>query len=360
MGQISTKIALTFDDGPDPLYTPQVLEILHREQVLATFFIVGLNGDLNSQLLQRIVDEGHEIGNHTFTHPNVAMISPQLLSLELNATERLFESRLGRRSVLFRPPYAEDVEPETPEQVKPLLLTGDLGYYTIGMQIDPNDWQNPGVDQIVQATIEGAVRGEGNVVLLHDSGGDRAQTVEALPQIIAGLRARGFQLVLVSDLLGLSRDAVMPPIPPDARLSARLTDVGFLCLNWMSATIHYLFLIGIVLGVLRFLFIGALAVSERWQSRRAVYSDAFVPSVSVIIPAYNEEKVICQTIRSLLDSDYANGDIVIVDDGSSDDTAQRVREILALTHACISSPRRMVASPRRSTMAWPRPRPTSS
>ena len=169
-----------------------MLEILHREQVPATFFIVGLNGDLNAQLLQRIVDEGHEIGNHTFTHPNVAMISPQLLSLELNATERLFESRLGRRSVLFRPPYAEDVEPETPEQVQPLLVTGDLGYYTIGMQIDPNDWQNPGVDQIVQATIEGAVRGEGNVVLLHDSGGDRAQTVEALPQIIAGLRARVF------------------------------------------------------------------------------------------------------------------------------------------------------------------------
>jgi len=118
----------------------------------------------------------------------------------------------------------------------------------------------------------------------------------------------------------------MPPIPPEARLSARLTDVGFLSLNWGSAMIHSLFLIGIALGVLRFLFIGTLAVSERWQSRRAVYSDAFVPSVSVIIPAYNEEKVIYQTIRSLLDSDYANCAIVVVDDGSSDDTAQRVSE----------------------------------
>src|SRR4029453_6122086 len=154
----------------------------------------------------------------------------------------------------------------------------------------------------------------------------RGTPVGALPQIIAGLRARGFQLVRVSELLGLSRDAVMPPIPPDARFSARLTDVGFLFLNWGSATIHALFFIGIVLGVLRFLFIGTLAVSERWQSRRAVYSDAFVPSVSVIIPAYNEEKVICQTIRSLLDSDYAKCDIVIVDDGSSDDTARRVSE----------------------------------
>ena len=320
------KIALTFDDGPDELYTPQILDVLHREHVTATFFIVGLNGNLNAPLLQRIVDEGHEIGNHTFTHPNVAMISPQLLSLELNATERLFESRLGRRSVLFRPPYAEDVEPETPDQVKPLLVTGDLGYYTIGMQIDPNDWRNPGVDQIVRATIDGAVRGAGHVVLLHDSGGDRSQTVAALPQIIAGLRAQGFQLVPISELLGLSRDAVMPIIPPDARLGARLTELGFQGLNWGSAAIHYLFLIGIVLGVLRFLCVGTLAMCERWQSRHAVYVDNFAPSVSVIIPAYNEEKVIYQTIHSLLDSDYANFTIVVVDDGSSDNTAQRVRE----------------------------------
>ena len=320
------KIALTFDDGPDERYTPQILDILHHEHVTATFFIVGLNGDLNAPLLQRIIDEGHEIGNHTFTHPNVAVISPQLLSLELNATERLFESRLGRRAVLFRPPYAEDVEPETPDQVQPLLVTGDLGYYTIGMQIDPSDWRNPGVDQIVQATINGAVRGAGNIVLLHDSGGDRSQTVEALPHIIAGLRARGFQLVPVSELLGLSRDAVMPPIPPEARLSARITEVGFRLIHWGSATIHALFFTGIVLGVLRFLFVGTLAVRERWRSRCAVDADEFVPSVSVIIPAYNEERVICQTIHSLLDSDYSHLDIVVVDDGSSDDTARRVRE----------------------------------
>jgi cellulose synthase/poly-beta-1,6-N-acetylglucosamine synthase-like glycosyltransferase len=133
-------------------------------------------------------------------------------------------------------------------------------------------------------------------------------------------------LVRVSDLLGLSRDAVMPPIPSEDRLGARLTDVGFLFLNGVSATIHDLFLIGNALGGLRFLCIGALAVSERWQSRRAVYSEAFAPSVSVIIPAYNEAKVICHTIRSLLESDYPNGDIVVVDDGARDDTAQRGRE----------------------------------
>ncbi len=324
-GKEKKHIALTFDDGPDEQFTAKILDILRQYQVLATFFIVGINGDLYPTLLHRIVDEGHEIGNHTFTHPNVATVSQQQLRLEVNATERLLESRLGLRALLFRPPYAEDIEPETPEQVQPLLFTSERGYVTIGMQIDPNDWQNPGVEQIVQRTLDSAMNGEGNIVLLHDSGGDRSQTVAALPRIIEGLRTRGFTLVPVSTLLGLSREAVMPAIPRDERLSARLTDLGFLFINWASETIHFLFLVGIVLGTLRLLFIGTLAIGERWRTRHARYAPEFQPTVSVIVPAYNEERVVCQTIRSLLSSDYPHFDIIVVDDGSLDATVQRVR-----------------------------------
>ena len=127
------KIALTFDDGPDRRYTPRILEILRHYQARATFFVIGMNGIFNPDLLQQIIAEGHEIGSHTFTHPNIALISQQQLELELNSTQRLLESIVGRCSVLFRPPYAVDVEPETPEEVAPLQLTGRLGYYTIGM-----------------------------------------------------------------------------------------------------------------------------------------------------------------------------------------------------------------------------------
>ena len=323
------QIALTFDDGPDARYTPTILDILRQYQVPATFFVVGLNGELYPEVLRRIVEEGHEIGNHTFTHPNVASISPQQFRLEINATERLLESRLGLRSVLFRPPYAEDVEPENPEQVKPLLFTSEHGYYTIGMQIDPDDWQNPGVEQIVQRTIDGAVNGEGHVVLLHDSGGDRSQTVAALPRIIEGLRAQGFALVSISTLLDLPRDAVMPSLPADQRLSARVTDIGFHLISWASNTLSLLFFVGIILGVLRLLFIGFLAVAERWKHRQRKYGTDFSPTVSVIIPAYNEEKVITQTIQSLLASLYSSFDIVVVDDGSTDKTLQRVQQEFA-------------------------------
>ena len=324
-GKDKKRIALTFDDGPDERFTPKLLDILHQYQVSATFFIIGLNGDLYPALLQRIVDNGHEIGNHTFTHPNVATASQQQLRLEVNATERLFESRLGLRSLLFRPPYAEDIEPETPEQVQPLLFTSERGYVTIGMQIDPSDWRNPGAEQIVQRTIEGAVNGDGNIVLLHDSGGDRSQTVTALPRIIEGLRTRGFTLVPVSTLLNLPREAVMPAIPREERFGARMTDLGFLLINWASEAVHFLFLVGIVLGTLRLVFIGMLAMGERWKTRCAIYAPEFQPTVSVIVPAYNEEKVICQTIRSLLGSDYSHFDIIVVDDGSHDTTVQRVR-----------------------------------
>jgi len=135
------KIALSFDDGPDARNTPKILDILKEYHVPATFFVIGLEADLNSNLLTRMLNEGHEIGNHTFTHPNTSIISQQQFGLELNATERLFESRLGRRSLLFRPPYAEDVEPDAPDQVGPLEYTSKLGYHTIGMEIDPGDWK---------------------------------------------------------------------------------------------------------------------------------------------------------------------------------------------------------------------------
>lgn len=134
----------------------QVLDVLKRYKAKATFFIIGLNANNNSDLLHRLVNEGHEIGNHTFTHPNIAITPYKQLKLELNATERLLEGQLGVKTLLFRPPYAEDVEPETPDQVAPLTYTGRLGYYTIGMQIDPNDWRAPGVDKIVNSIIEQA------------------------------------------------------------------------------------------------------------------------------------------------------------------------------------------------------------
>ena len=111
--QRSDQVALTFDDGPDSEWTPKILDILKEHQVLATFFIVGSSAESHPDLIQRILEEGHELGNHTFTHPNLSDISDHQIRLELNATRRLLEGLTGRSLLFFRPPYNADSNPET-------------------------------------------------------------------------------------------------------------------------------------------------------------------------------------------------------------------------------------------------------
>ncbi|MEN3333035.1 MAG: peptidoglycan-N-acetylglucosamine deacetylase [Blastocatellia bacterium] len=328
-GYAPRKLALTFDDGPDPEWTPRILDALKQANAPATFFVIGLNTEQYPGLIRREVAEGHELGNHTFTHPNIANISNAQFGFELSATRVLMESIVGRRTYLFRPPYAEDAEPVTPDQVRPLEAVSDRGYLTVGMKIDSKDWQRPGVDRIVDAIIQGATdpKEPGNIILLHDSGGDRSETIEALPVLISEMRKRGFEFVLVSDLLGKSRDEVMPLIDTRSQWRAMADRAAFDVINYGIRLIRWLFHIGIILGIARLLFIGTLAVIEHQRERHAVYDPGYSPTVAVIVPAYNEEKVVVQTITSLLASDHPpNFEIVVVDDGSKDETCNRVKE----------------------------------
>jgi peptidoglycan-N-acetylglucosamine deacetylase len=327
-------IALTFDDGPDPEWTPAILDILKQENVPATFFIIGKNGQAHPDLVRRIVNEGHEIGNHTFTHPNLGEVPGALTDLELNATQRLIESLTGRSTVLFRPPYFGDAEADTPDEVEPAIRAKNLGYLMVGLRIDPGDWRLPvRADDIVKLAVQRAMdtnpETRGQVVLLHDSGGDRSATVQALPILIHELRARGFKFVGVSDLAGLSRDQVMPLLTNRQKVYTHADAVAFMVLSTGGWLLQWLFIIGILLGLLRLLFIGALAFAQWLRSRRREHSalvQSYTPSVSVIVPAFNEEKVIAGTIDSLLASDYEKYEIVVVDDGSTDGTSDVVRK----------------------------------
>lgn len=327
-------LALTFDDGPDPKWTPRILDILKQENVPATFFVMGKNGQAYPDLLRREVNEGHEVGNHTFTHPNLGEIPGRVTDLELNATQRLIESITGRSTVLFRPPYFGDAEADTPEEVEPAIRAKNLGYIMVGLRIDPDDWK-PGVtpDQIVQKTIERAEdknpETRGQVILMHDSGGDREATIAALPRVIHELRARGYTFVPVSSLGGWSRDQVMPVLSGSESIYTRTDTIAFLVMSTAGWLLQWAFIIGIVLGMARLIVIGALAFAQWARSRRRQrehMGEQYEPFVSVIVPAYNEEFVIEATIRSLLNSDYDNFEILVVDDGSQDRTSEVVRE----------------------------------
>ncbi len=331
-GFVPKTLALTFDDGPDPQFTPRVLDVLKAAGIKATFFIIGGNGEKHPDLLRRIFAEGHDIGNHTYTHPNIADVSTTQLNLEVSATQRLLESVLGRQTHLFRSPYGEDSEPETQDQVRPLEVLGGQGYVFVGMSIDPNDWRQPGVDAIVDAVTRQAESGAGNVVLLHDSGGERSQTVQALPRIIESLRAKGYRFVTVSELLGKSRDETMPQVTGENPLVSLGNRVGFFLLYAWSAGLQYLFVLGTVLGLGRLCILLVLALWAKARVGRPARAGeaAGAPSVAVIVPAYNEEKVVCQTVRSLLASQHPDRfEIIVVDDGSTDNTFTVLQEAFA-------------------------------
>ena len=410
------QVAITFDDGPDPTWTPRILRILKDKKAPAAFFIVGSQAQQFPDLLVKILDQGHELGNHTYTHQNLATASDEQISLELNATTRLIESITGHSSSLFRPPYNSDANPSTPGELRALKIASDRGYLTVGESIDTSDWECPGVEMILNKVKEERSQG-GSVILMHDAGGNRSQTVAALPLIIDYLRARGDEIVPLGQFIGLSRDVLMPPLRHgDVTVAMHYIYGSFATLRFIEITAWTLLIITTVLSLLFILFFISCALRHRYlEKRRLKSSSSFqsqdsisvasrepqgiefhealmdvtrifhtdrdeetakadgvrrvmksddgcmstycprktsnstqhpstfpvsavdeyeisgltspFPPLSVIIAAYNEERVIDSTIEHLLASQYEGPlELIIVDDGSHDSTANKVME----------------------------------
>lgn len=184
-------IALTFDDGPLPRYTEQVLDVLERYGVRATFFCVGLNALAYPDQVRRIQAGGHRIGNHTWSHPFLHELTRPQLVEQVTRTSELVAQVSGTAPALFRPPYGT----RSPQILRWLT---DLGPTITLWDVEPFDWASPGADAIARTVLDQAR--PGSIVLLHDGGGDRSQTVASLPAMIEGLFARGFQFVLVDEL----------------------------------------------------------------------------------------------------------------------------------------------------------------
>ena len=261
-------VALTFDDGPDGRWTPKILDILKAKHAVATFFVIGQNMQAKPGLVMREVREGQMVGNHTWTHPNIGATPLAQTDLEINTTQRLFEVITGRSMRFFRPPFFGDAEPSTPGEVEPLLVAQGLGYLIVGLRIDPDDWKKPDPKLIVERTLARlADTGPtgGQVVLLHDAGGDRSRTVEALPALIDALRSHGYKLVTVDQLAGMSRADALPPTSRSS-VELMLDRLGFGFFRYLYVAMQALFVVAIVLGAARLFFLAVLAL---WHRLRA-------------------------------------------------------------------------------------------
>jgi peptidoglycan-N-acetylglucosamine deacetylase len=318
------KLVLTFDDGPDEKYTPQVLDILKKEKVPAAFFLIGKNIETNPELTKRIYKEGHEIGNHSFYHPDLDSVWEMRAEFELIRTRRSIESVTGVSTILFRPPYNKYVEPKNITELNAFKLGHKHNYLFVSESIDPLDWQKDVTPEVILERLKEKVK-YGHIVLLHDAGGERDATIKALPMIIKYFKSQGYSFVSVAELMGKKRADVMPVIAStDQQFLITLNRTVANILSGVNSTLSYIFYVAIFLAICRLLFMFYYAMKQYLKDKRNPYAD-FAPPLSIIVPAYNEEMGANSTIASLLNQNYKDFEVVFVDDGSKDNTFEVVK-----------------------------------
>ncbi|MEU3985307.1 bifunctional polysaccharide deacetylase/glycosyltransferase family 2 protein [Streptomyces sp. NPDC026672] len=318
-------LALTFDDGPDPVWTPRILDVLRRNHVHATFFIVGTQAVAHPELVRRIVAEGHQIGIHTFTHPDLARLAPWQRSLELRETQLAVAGAAGVTTGLLRPPYSSRNDALDNADWSVLEQADAAGYVTVLATRDAEDWQRPGVERILaRATPRGRA---GQIVLMHDAGGDRSQTVAALSTLVPRLKARGYTFATVSDAVGMAAPVRRAGLADHLQGLALITALrGGDWAVWLLGLLMY---VAGAISVLRAVVVVIAARRHRRLRRRRrgrSWGPPVTEPVSVIVPAYNESAGIEAAVRSLLASDHPV-EVVVVDDGSTDGTADLVESL---------------------------------
>ncbi|WPP30192.1 polysaccharide deacetylase family protein [Streptomyces sp. CL7] len=320
------RLVLTFDDGPDPTWTPKVLDVLKKHDAHAVFFVTGTMASRHPGLVQRMVDEGHEIGLHTFNHPDLSLQSTKRIDWELSQNQLAITGAAGIRTSLFRPPYSSFSAAMDNESWPVTEYIGSRGYLTVVNNTDSEDWKRPGVDEIIRrATPE---NGKGAIVLMHDSGGDRSQTVAALDRFLPDLKDKGYEFDNLTEALD-APSAHSPVTGPElwkgkawiflVQASEKITDVLVVGLAVIGTLVIARF-------VLMLLLSGAHAGRVRRKGFR--WGPPVTEPVTVLVPAYNEAKCIENTVNSLMASDHPI-EVLVIDDGSTDGTA-RIVEAMGL------------------------------
>ncbi len=325
--QIPAKTAvLTFDDGPDPTWTPRILAVLKRYGVPATFFLVGAHAASYPGLVRAELQDGNEVGSHTYTHVNLGTSPSWRESLELTLTQNALAGAAGIHTRLLRMPYSSEPDAITGGDWRAARQAAADGYLVVFTSLDTRDWARPGVRHIVTAAMR--ENGRGVIIMFHDGGGNRAETVAALPQVIEGLRAKGYRFATVTGALKLAAGDV--PVSGSQWLVGSTLVFTQRAADYAIGVLAAALIIMSVLTAIRLLLLIGFAAAHRRRERRVRSwtppTPPYLPDVSVVIPAYNEAAGIAATVRSMAGSRYLGRlEIIVVDDGSTDDTAAIAR-----------------------------------
>jgi poly-beta-1,6 N-acetyl-D-glucosamine synthase len=314
------RVALTFDDGPGP-WTLRIAEVLHRNRVPATFFLIGSEAARYPDIVRRLYADGFGLGNHTFTHVDLANVPAWEARLQVSATDNIIAGIVGVRPRLLRPPYSSMAGAVTPHELSTYSMLAHRGYVIALSDLNSEDWTRPGVDTIVRnATPRG---NQGGVIMMHDGGGNRSETLAAVKRLIPLLRDRGFTFTRLDQLAGLPRSSLELPATSSQQLRGQMLLTTLAAARLTTKILTIIVLIVGALTAFRMLAVLGLACYHG-RRRRRTFDPEFTPPVSVIVPAFNEELNIASAVRSLAQSDYPTLEVIVIDDGSTDRTAAEV------------------------------------
>jgi poly-beta-1,6 N-acetyl-D-glucosamine synthase len=311
-------LMLTFDDGPDPRYTPEVLDLLAREEVPATFFPIGDNIVRNPEIFRRMTREGHMVGNHTMSHIDFWAHDDYYNRLQLISTDRVMRTTDNYASRLFRIPTGDPTN-----NALALLQAQQLGYLHVNLDLDTRDWEYAPGDPIKVPELDG----EGHIVLVHDGGGDRTATIEMLKTFIPQAKAQGYTFTTAQPLLP-TEYIPQRNVPASAEDHATLATYTTI-LSSPDLVLTWLFWFGVgSLTILTFLYVVLALINNSRQRKRRwdAIEEKDWPFVSVVLPVFNEELVVARTLDALWASDYPRMEVVAINDGSTDGTLAVLRD----------------------------------